>query len=275
MLGIIAGMLLQEHEVRRDWFYTMPFERILIMLFVELHPPVTVSELEALHSTGCMPLSVDGVVGETGTVEAGGSSAVDASKTVVPTDKTLNTDARGLLGRNLTLQQQLPLIFCHLLHCLRPERASAFVFAWLEMLAHRWFVGRILSAPGPPELRSAYQAMYAQLLVDLLKFLAYFLQNAVMVKPIQCLYKATLRLFLVLIHDFPEFVSDYYALFCDVVPSNSIQLRNLILSALPKRGMPSADPVQVRAHAFNLYGSLLVLSAILPFLIISIVLDGQ
>ncbi|THD26199.1 CCR4-NOT transcription complex subunit 1 [Fasciola hepatica] len=244
VLGIIAGMLLQEHEVRRDWFYTMPFERILIMLFVELHPPVTVSEMEALHSTGCVSMSIDGVVGTTASTETGGNSAGDVSKTVAPADKTLNTDTRGLLGRNLTLQQQLPLIFCHLLHCLRPERASAFVFAWLEMLAHRWFVDRILSAPGPPELRAAYQAMYAQLLVDLLKFLAYFLQNAVMVKPIQCLYKATLRLFLVLIHDFPEFVSDYYALFCDVVPSNSIQLRNLILSALPKRGMPSADPVQ-------------------------------
>ncbi|KAF7231942.1 hypothetical protein EG68_05811 [Paragonimus skrjabini miyazakii] len=231
VLGIIAGTLLQEHEVRRDCFHPMPFERILIMLFVELHstsPPVPTLDVSGEDS-----------------VEQSHPPNGEAPSEKTPTSATVSTKANWPRGRsNLTLQQQLPLVFCHLLHCLRPEKATAFVFSWLEMLAHRWFVGRILAAPGPPQLRAAYQAMYAQLLVDLLKFLGYFLQNALMPKPIQCLYKATLRLFLVLIHDFPEFVSDYYALFCDVVPSNSIQMRNLILSALPKRGIPSTDPLQ-------------------------------
>ncbi|KAA3679917.1 CCR4-NOT transcription complex subunit 1 [Paragonimus westermani] len=231
VLGIIAGTLLQEHEVRRDCFHPMPFERILIMLFVEL------------HSTS-PPLSTLDVSGEDSVEHSHPPNGESASEKV-PNSATLSMRAAWPRGRsNLTLQQQLPLVFCHLLHCLRPEKATAFVFSWLEMLAHRWFVGRVLAAPGPPPLRAAYQAMYAQLLVDLLKFLGYFLQNALMPKPIQCLYKATLRLFLVLIHDFPEFVSDYYALFCDVVPSNSIQMRNLILSALPKRGIPSTDPLQ-------------------------------
>ncbi|CAL8088009.1 unnamed protein product [Calicophoron daubneyi] len=259
VLGIITGTLLQEHEVRRDWFHPMPFERILIMLFVELHSPAsTYTQLSSPNlATPSNSLSV-----ETGTDGKPSSETVtdNASKEVSPSaapdkatnppgiaNKGIEASVGGVFGKggcSLTLQQQLPLVFCHLLHCLRPERATAFVFSWLEMLAHRWFVGRILAAPGPPELRAAYQAMYAQLLVDLLKFLGYFLQNALMPKPIQCLYKATLRLFLVLIHDFPEFVSDYYALFCDVVPSNSIQMRNLILSALPKRGIPSADPLQ-------------------------------
>lgn len=233
VFGIIAGTLLQEHEVRRDCFHPMPFERILIMLFVELY--------------WATPLESD-VVGR-----ADGSTAAAPRLDPTTVDNQLlatldaaDNSAGGDGGRaGLTLQQQLPLAFCHLLHCLRPERATAFVFSWLEMLAHRWFVGPILAAPVAPELRSTYQAVYAQLLVDLLKFLGYFLQNALMPKPIQCLYKATLRLFLVLIHDFPDFVSDYYALFCDVVPSNSIQMRNLILSALPKRGMPPADPLQV------------------------------
>ncbi|THD18886.1 Stromal interaction molecule [Fasciola hepatica] len=245
VLGITAEMLLQEHRVRRDWFYTMPFERILIILFVELQPPVTVSEVEALYSTSFVSISVDGVVGAAASTETVHSSAGDVSKTVVPADKTLNTDTCGFLGRNLALQQQLPLIFCHLLHCLRPERASAFVFTWLEMLAHRWFVDRILSAPGPLELRAVYQATFAQFLADLLEFPAYFLQKAVMIKPIQCLYKATLRLFLILIDGFPAFASDYHTLFYDVVLLISIQLRNLVLSALLERGMSPADPVEV------------------------------
>nr|CAH8869746.1 unnamed protein product [Trichobilharzia regenti] len=237
VLGLIAGTLLQEHEVRRDLFHPMPFERLLVMLFVELQSP---SAFPAIlpFPIGISPRSDDG-----GNIHQN-----------IETDKSEQSDISGSDARTaasslkslgpLTLQQQLPLIFCHLLHCLRPEKATAFVFSWLEMLAHRWFVGRILCAPGPPKLRAAYQAMYAQLLTDLLKFLGYFLQNALMPKPIQCLYKATLRLLLVLIHDFPDFVSDYYALFCDVVPSNSIQMRNIILSALPKRGIPSADPLQ-------------------------------
>jgi CCR4-NOT transcription complex subunit 1 len=38
---------------------------------------------------------------------------------------------------------------------------------------------------------------------------------------------------LVLLHDFPEFLSEYYFTLCDVVPPNCIQLRNIILSAFP------------------------------------------
>jgi CCR4-NOT transcription complex subunit 1 len=38
---------------------------------------------------------------------------------------------------------------------------------------------------------------------------------------------------LVLLHDFPEFLSEYYFTLCDAVPSGCIQLRNVILSAFP------------------------------------------
>ena len=46
--------------------------------------------------------------------------------------------------------------------------------------------------------------------------------------------QGTLRLLLVLLHDFPEFLCDYDYGFCDVIPANFIQLRNLILSAFPR-----------------------------------------
>ena len=39
--------------------------------------------------------------------------------------------------------------------------------------------------------------------------------------------------FLVLLHDFPEFLSEYYFSLCDVIPPRCIQLRNIILSAYP------------------------------------------
>jgi len=47
------------------------------------------------------------------------------------------------------------------------------------------------------------------------------------------LYRGALRLLLVLLHDFPDFLSEYYFSLCDVIPHRCIQLRNIILSAFP------------------------------------------
>ena len=64
------------------------------------------------------------------------------------------------------------------------------------------------------------------------------------------LYRGTLRILLVLLHDFPDFLSEYYFSLCDVVPPHCIQLRNIILSAYPLRitlpdphRTPANDPV--------------------------------
>ena len=38
---------------------------------------------------------------------------------------------------------------------------------------------------------------------------------------------------LVLLHDFPEFLSEYYYTICDAIPPRCIQLRNVVLSAYP------------------------------------------
>lgn len=113
--------------------------------------------------------------------------------------------------------------------------------------------------------------MYAQLLISLFKFLAPFLRNVELASPIQTLYKVsffyfnwwfklhvtqvknlnylikniifqgTLRVLLVLLHDFPEFLCDYHYVICDVIAPNCILMRNLILSAFP-RNMRLPDP---------------------------------
>jgi len=53
--------------------------------------------------------------------------------------------------------------------------------------------------------------------------------------------QGTMRVLLVLLHDFPEFLCDYHYAFCDVIPPNCIQVRNLVLSAFP-RNMRLPDP---------------------------------
>jgi len=180
VLGIVVGVLLQDHEVRRTEFQQLPYHRIFIILFIELNAPETILE-------------------------------------------SINFDV---------LQA-----FCNTLHILRPSKAPGFAFAWLELVSHRVFIGRMLALT--PQQRA--WGMYAQLLIDLFKFLAPFLRNADLTKPTQLLYKGTMRVLLVLLHDFPEFLCDYHYAFCDVIPSNCIQVRNLILSAFP-RNMRLPDP---------------------------------
>lgn len=180
VLGIVAGVLLQDHDNRLVEFQQLPYHRIFIMLFLELNTPEPV--LEAIN-------------------------------------------------------YQVLTAFCHTLHILRPAKAPGFAYAWLELVSHRVFIGRMLAIT--PQQKG--WGMYAQLLIDLFKFLAPFLRNAELAKPVTLLYKGTLRVLLVLLHDFPEFLCDYHYGFCDVIPPNCIQMRNLILSAFP-RNMRLPDP---------------------------------
>ena len=180
VLGIVTGVLLQDHDVRATDFQQLPYHRIFIMLFMELNSPETI--LEAINF-----------------------SVLTA--------------------------------FCNTLHILRPSKAPAFAYAWLELVSHRAFIGRLLMIT--PQQKG--WGMYAHLIIDLFKFLAPFLRNAELTKPMQLLYKGTLRVLLVLLHDFPEFLCDYHYAFCDVIPCNCIQMRNLILSAFP-RNMRLPDP---------------------------------
>ncbi|KAF7224984.1 transcript variant X6 [Nothobranchius furzeri] len=180
VLGIVVGVLIQDHDVRQTDFQQLPYHRIFIMLLLELNAPEHVLE---------------------------------------------------------TINFQTLTAFCNTFHILRPTKAPGFVYAWLELISHRIFIARMLAHT--PQQKG--WPMYAQLLIDLFKYLAPFLRNVELIKPMQILYKGTLRVLLVLLHDFPEFLCDYHYGFCDVIPPNCIQLRNLILSAFP-RNMRLPDP---------------------------------
>ncbi|GMH00621.1 hypothetical protein Nepgr_002460 [Nepenthes gracilis] len=126
--------------------------------------------------------------------------------------------------------------FANAFHTLQPLKVPAFSFAWLELVSHRTFMPKLLtgnSQKGWPYLH--------RLLVDLFQFMEPFLRNAELGELIRFLYKGTLRVLLVLLHDFPEFLCDYHFTFCDVIPASCIQMRNIILSAFP-RNMRLPDP---------------------------------
>jgi CCR4-NOT transcription complex subunit 1 len=80
------------------------------------------------------------------------------------------------------------------------------------------------------------------LLIDLLLFLEPPLRKVELTDAIKKYYDGTLRVILMLVHDFPSFLAAYHLSFCNVIPDNCVQLRNLILSAIPK-GISLQDPI--------------------------------
>lgn len=137
--------------------------------------------------------------------------------------------------------------FANTLHALQPLKAPGFSFAWLELISHRSFMPKLLttnSFKGWP--------FFQRLLVDLFKFVEPYLRNAELSEPVQILYKGTLRVLLVLLHDFPEFLCDYHFSFCDVIPPSCIQMRNVILSAFPhKMRLPDPSTPNLKIDLLN------------------------
>ena len=111
-----------------------------------------------------------------------------------------------------------------------------FSFAWLELVSHRHFMPNLMLTPG----QKAWNILH-QLLMDHFLFLEPYLRRVELSPAIRKLYEGTLRVILVILHDFPTFLSGFYMSFCNVIPETCIQLRNIILSATP-RGMSPPDP---------------------------------
>ncbi|KAH8935189.1 hypothetical protein BDL97_17G016600 [Sphagnum fallax] len=126
--------------------------------------------------------------------------------------------------------------FGNALLALQPLQVPGWSFAWLELISHRAFMPKLLLS-NPQKGWPLFQ----RLLVALFKFMEPYLRNADVSDPVRLLYKGTLRVLLVLLHDFPEFLCDHHFSFCDVIPPSCIQMRNLILSAFP-RNMRLPDP---------------------------------
>ncbi len=115
-------------------------------------------------------------------------------------------------------------------HMLQPPVVPGFVFAWLGLISHRSFMPALLHA----KLRKGWPFMH-QLLVDLFAFVEPLLSSLKLSTPsLRLLYKCILRIMVVLMNNFPEFLCEYHLSFCGIIPSNCIQLRNLVLSALPR-----------------------------------------
>ena len=119
---------------------------------------------------------------------------------------------------------------------LQPSVVPGFAFGWLQLISHRSFMPQLMLMKN----QKGWPIMH-RLLMAVLLFLQPFLKHVQMTEAVRKLYRSTLRVLLVVLHDFPEFLSDYHLSFCDAIPSTCVQLRNLVLSAFP-RTMRLPDP---------------------------------
>jgi len=138
---------------------------------------------------------------------------------------TLDPIAHGILS-----------VFASAFHVVQPLVIPGFAFAWLELMSHRMFLSNLLLLKSQKGWALAHQ-----LLIDLFLFLEPHLRKTELTDAIKHLYKGTLRVLLVLLHDYPAFLAGYHLSFCNVIPHNCVQLRNLVLSAFP-RDMRLPDP---------------------------------
>jgi len=212
VLSLIANIALEDQKTRREEFQHLPYYRIFVILFMELMLGSNNLGLPLQQLSSQMPGSVDPIVEQ--------------------------------------IQFQVLSTFCQTLKHLKPSKCPSFAYAWLDFISHRTFLDKCLNGVVGHSSNKGWP-LYAQLLLELIKFLAPFLRCVEMSTPIELLYKGTLKLLLVLLHDFPEFLCDFCHEFCDWIPCNAIQMRNLVLSAFP-RNMRLPDPFTPNLKIDNL-----------------------
>ncbi|TQV97696.1 hypothetical protein V2A60_006571 [Cordyceps javanica] len=114
---------------------------------------------------------------------------------------------------------------------LGPFHLPGFVFGWLALLQHRSLLPILLSIPD-----YAGWKPFSKLLCQLLDCLSEQLK-AFSVSPVaKDLYRATLKLLVVLQHDFPEFVAAHHVDIYKSILPHCTQLLNAVLAANPQHG---------------------------------------
>jgi CCR4-NOT transcription complex subunit 1 len=106
----------------------------------------------------------------------------------------------------------------------------------MALISHRLLMPKLLMFKD----REGWSTVH-RLLLGHLRFLRPFLASGTLDDVGRTLYTGTVRIFLVLLHDFPTFVSVYHHSLCSALPPHCIQLSNLILAAFPL-GVRLHDP---------------------------------
>ncbi|SZE99712.1 unnamed protein product [Blumeria hordei] len=133
--------------------------------------------------------------------------------------------------------QELMLVFAKFLLDLRPIYFPGFLFAYLGLISHRYFLPVIMELPD----RIGWKPI-ADVVESLMAYVGELIKP-LHISPISKeIYRGVIKLILIFHHDFPGFLAANHSRFCANIPLHCIQMRNLILSANPASKLP--DPFQ-------------------------------
>ncbi|CAH7667572.1 exoribonuclease [Phakopsora pachyrhizi] len=132
--------------------------------------------------------------------------------------------------------QSVMMTMSNLIHSMQPVNFPGFTTSWMALISHRLLMPKLLMFKD----REGWSTVH-RLLLGHLRFLQPFLVAKEMTDVGRTLYTGTVRIFLVLLHDFPTFLSVYHHSLCSALPPHCVQLSNLILAAFPL-GVRLHDP---------------------------------
>lgn len=109
----------------------------------------------------------------------------------------------------------------NVLFMMQPRRMPQFAYAWLDIVGHRHVIDQYLANSASPHQPKTW-AMYIQLIIAHIKFLAPFLRNIELHKSVALMYKGTLRCVLgvvLLFAYFAPFCAGSCSCYCTISPS--------------------------------------------------------
>ncbi|PHH66576.1 hypothetical protein CDD81_7051 [Ophiocordyceps australis] len=137
-----------------------------------------------------------------------------------------------IFNHNITDEDHQSMLqkFAFRLETMGPLRYPGFTFAWLSLIQHRAFLPVLLRMP-----ENAGWGPFVKLLSHLLHSLGDQLKPITVSPVTKDIYRATLKLLVVLQHDFPEFVAAHHIRLCSMIPPHCAQLLNAVLAATPQQ----------------------------------------
>lgn len=137
-----------------------------------------------------------------------------------------------------TENHQIILTFAEKLIKLQPAYFPGFVYGWMTLISHRFFLVPLMGLPDD----MGWQP-FAKLAECLLSYIGELLKPLQLSLATRDIYQGVVKFFVVLQHDYPDFLAAHSSKLCAKVPSHCVQLLNLILNAHPTMSkLP--DPLQ-------------------------------
>lgn len=137
-----------------------------------------------------------------------------------------------------TENQQLILTFAEKLVKLQPAYFPGFIYGWMTLITHRFFIVPLMALPN----YMGWQP-FAKLTECMLSYVGELLKPLQLSLAIRDIYQGVSKFFVVLQHDYSDFLSAHSSNFCAKIPSHCVQLLNIVLNAHPMmHKLP--DPLQ-------------------------------